>query len=117
MDSNPANAILKGALYAVFGAFPMAAIMALVYRFPIPLAGYASGVEAVVPSLYAVVFYGFLGGFGALAVAGALGGYMAFRLGRPDRTRIARLNAIIPLIFTFVGTFVLATLDKIVGRW
>ena len=48
--------------------------MALVYRYPIPFAGYKSGVDAMLPSLLAVVFYGLMGGFVALGIAGAISG-------------------------------------------
>lgn len=61
-----------GALAAIIGAFPVSALFALMYRFPIPFAGYESGLGAAMRSLVAVLMYGIgMGGFVVLAVLGA----------------------------------------------
>ena len=44
-----------GCLLAVLGAFPVAALVALVFRFPIPFTGYCSGPGAVLSSFVAVL--------------------------------------------------------------
>ncbi len=79
-----ARAMVTGAFWAVGLAFPLAAACALVYRFPVPMAGYASGPTSVSRVLLSVVFYGLLGGFPALLAAGAAAGAGAYALGQPD---------------------------------
>jgi hypothetical protein len=46
-DCTPLGAFAFGAVAACAGAFPAAAAVALVYRFPIPFRGYESGLDAV----------------------------------------------------------------------
>ena len=62
------NAIARGALLPIAWAFPLAAVAAALYRFPIPLAGYQAGWNAVALTLMATVIYGALGGFPLLAL-------------------------------------------------
>src|SRR5207247_11256801 len=66
--------IIGGALATILLAFPFAAVCAIVFRFPVPFAGYESGWSAMPHALAAVRFYGALGGFPLLAFLGALGG-------------------------------------------
>ena len=106
-----------GSLLAVLGAFPVAAVVALVFRFPIPFTGYCSGPEAVLPSLVAVLFYGCVGGFLLLAVLGAVGGLTAFLIGRPDGKKTFRLTLAFALLVDLLATLTLAVLDKIIGPW
>ncbi len=108
---------LWGALGAVVLAFPFAAICALIYRFPIPFAGYASGTTAMLRALGAVVFYGILGGFPVLLVVGALGGVAAYFLGRPDLAHIRRLTLAFAGLTALLGVGFLAILDKLIGPW
>jgi hypothetical protein len=108
---------LFGSLLAVFGAFPAAGLVALVYRFPIPFSGYESGAGAVLPSFVAVLFYGVLGGFPLLAVLGALGGLLACFIGKHDNKRINRLTLAFAILADLLGALTLAVLDKIIGRW
>lgn len=76
-----ARAMVTGAFWAVGLAFPLAAACALVYRFPVPMAGYANGPTSVPRVLLSVVFYGLLGGFPALLAAGAAAGGGGIRAG------------------------------------
>ncbi|MEX1095005.1 MAG: hypothetical protein WED34_03090 [Planctomycetales bacterium] len=108
----------KGAIISIFAAFPWAALVALVYGFPVPFAdGKPSGFAAVVPSLFAVLFYGLIGGFVVLGVAGAAAGFAASWLGRRDGDR-ARV-----LCWVFAGAasggcvVFLAVLDRFIGPW
>jgi hypothetical protein len=110
-------AILLGAASATLLAFPLAAICVLVYRFPVPFAGYASGIEAVVPVLLGVVFYGILGGFPLLATVGALGGWAAHRKGQPDQRTVRRLAVVFGGVAALLGVTFLAVLDKLIGAW
>ena len=109
--------MLRGALWAVALAFPLAAICALLYRFPVPFAGYLTGPVAVPLSLVAVVFYGMLGGFPALLTAGALGGAAAYAIGRIDVRRVRRLTLAFSALIALLGVGLLAVLDRLIGPW
>lgn len=111
------SAVLRGALWAVALAFPLAAICALLYRFPVPFAGYLSGPVAVPLALVAVVFYGILGGFPALLTAGALGGAAAYAIGRTDVRRVRRLTLAFAGLIALVSVELLAVFDKLIGSW
>lgn len=110
-------AVFRGALWAVALAFPLAAICALFYRFPVPFSGYRTGLVAVPGALVAVVFYGILGGFPALLTAGGLGGAAAHTLGRPDRQRVRRLTLVFTGLIALLAVGLLANLDKLIGPW
>ncbi len=111
------RSIVAGTLWAVLGAFPLAALVALCYRFPIPFSGYESGSAAVLSALFGVVFYGSMGGFVVLAVlvaaAGAVGHWLAGQNKRKRRWLIPALG----LGCAFAAVMTLAVLDKIVGAW
>lgn len=111
------SAVLRGALWAVALAFPLAAICVLIYRFPVPFSGYESGLAAIPAALLAVVFYGLLGGFPALLVAGALGGATAYGLGRPNAHRVHWLTVTLAGLVATIGVVILAVLDKLIGPW
>jgi hypothetical protein len=111
------RAAVLGAVFAVAGAFPLAATTALFYAFPVPLTGKLSGPSAVLPSQIAVVMYGIMGGFPVLAVAGAVAGLIAFKLGSPNRSRVGVLCAVLALVCSAAGVVLLATLDLIIGPW
>jgi len=111
------SAVLRGALWAVALAFPLAAICAVIYRFPVPFSGYESGVAEIPAALLAVVIYGLLGGFPALLAAGALGGAVAKALGGSDAQRVRRLALIFAGLVAALGVGVLAVLDKLIGPW
>jgi hypothetical protein len=111
------SAVLKGMLWAVGLVFPLAGLCALIYRFPIPFAGYESGLAAVPLALVAVVFYGIIGGFPALMAAGALGGAAAHGIGQPDPARVRLLTVTFAGLFALAGVIMLAILDKLIGPW
>jgi hypothetical protein len=107
---------LLGALIAIVGAFPLAASIALVYGFPVPFAGKMSGPEALIPSQFAVFMYGIIGGFGVLALAGALAGAIACKVG-PNPKSVAVLCVCLALLFSAGCLALLANLDLIIGPW
>ena len=109
--------MLRGAFWAVALAFPLAATCALLYRFPVPFAGYETGLTAVPGAILAVVFYGVLGGFAALLAAGALGGAAAYALGRSDVQRVRWLTLAFAGLMALLGVGLLAVLDKFIGPW
>ena len=108
--------MVGGALWSIGLSFPIAASMALVYRFPIPFAGYKSGDDAVIPALMAVVFYGLIGGFVALGIAAAIGGLVIGLLPGTRRSKHILLFGC-SAAFTTCGLYVLAILDTIIGPW
>ena len=107
-----------GTLCSIVGSYPMGALCALLFRFPIPFGGYASGVDAVIPTLLAVTVYGVLfGGFMVQGLLGGLAGLLARRRGGPDRRHTWRLCALYGLAASLPGVVILAVLDKIIGPW
>lgn len=108
----------KGALMGVVATIPLAIVCALLFRFPVPFAGYLSGPRAILPVLIAVFFYGVLfGGFVVQALLGGVGGLLAEHIGAPNRDRIARLCIVFSSIGASIGVVALAVLDKIIGPW
>ena len=109
---------IAGAIVAILLSFPCAAAIALIYRFPIPFGGYASGIDAVPLAMMAVGFYGVT--FGGFVVVGVLGGVVAALVARrlwPGR-RSSRGMILIPsFVIAFCATFTLAILDKLIGSW
>ena len=105
---------LAGAAIAVAATFPLAALAALVFRFPIPFGSYMSGLRAVVPALFAAAFYGVLGGFVVQALLGGIAGVMAARSGAPDRRRAVLTYAVLAAL---PGVLILSVLDWIIGPW
>ena len=107
----------RGALFAIVLSLPLAALCALVYRFPVPFSAYESGVAAMPRAFGAAIFYGLLGGFVVLAIAGYLSGRLAMRLGAGDAQKAARLTLLFSGMVAFAGVFTLAILDKLIGPW
>ena len=106
--------LLAGAAIAVAATFPLAAIVALVFRFPIPFASYMSGPRAVVPALFGAAFYGVIGGFVVQALLGGIAGVMASRSGAPDRRRAVLTYSVLAAL---PGVLILSVLDWIIGPW
>jgi hypothetical protein len=111
------GAIIRGALLATVLAFPLAAICAALYRFPVPFAGYQSGLAAIPSVLTGAVFYGFLGGFPVLLMGGALAGTAAYTLYPTDQHRMRRLITVFAGGVAATCVALLAILDKLIGPW
>ena len=109
--------VVLGALAAVGLSFPVATLMALVFRFPIPFSGYASGIAAVVPAMFAVLFYGIVGGFALLGLLGGVAGAIVFHRKAGKGRPYWRPVVLSCLAIDVVALFVLAILDKLVGQW
>jgi hypothetical protein len=105
--------VVGGALIAILASFPLAALTALVFRFPIPFGGYVSGPEAVGPVLYAVGFYGLLGGFFVQAVVGGVAALVASR--SAPRGSMRWVAAAVAA--AWAGVLLLSILDWIIGDW
>ncbi len=112
------RATLRGAWIAVIAALPIAALLGLLFRFPVPFGTIEGGIVHVIPSLFAVVFYGvFLGGFVVLAIGGAIGGVVAYFACHADRSSVLRLTNFLAIGFSSVALFLLSILDWIIGPW
>lgn len=110
--------ILLGTTSSIFFAIPLAGFTAIVYRFPVPFAGYLSGPDAFLPAVMAAVFYICLGGFIVLGAAGVvmslLVGACAPQLDDGPRLGLVLLGA---AAIAELGVLVMAVLDKIIGNW
>jgi hypothetical protein len=107
---------LLGAVVATAAAFPAAALLALVYGFPVPFAGKLQGPDAMVPAMFAVVFYGVMGGFIVLPLLGTLAGVIADRSSVDAST--AQFRTIMAGLTIALGcAALLATLDVFIGPW
>ena len=95
-------------------SFPLAALAALVFRFPIPFGSYMSGIGAVIPALFAAGFYGVIGGFAVQAILGGAAGVMAARTGAANRRRAVLTCAVLAAL---PGLLILSILDWIIGPW
>lgn len=117
MKSKMYKGTLLGALLAVVIAFPVAAILALVYRFPVPFAGYMSGVSAIGYAMGGVVFYGLIGGFPLLAILGGLTGSIVSNAAARESKLPWKWIMLLCVLIDLAVLFVLAILDKIIGPW
>lgn len=106
-----------GAMFAILLSFPCAAVITLLYRFPIPFGGYASGLDAIPIAMMAVGFYGVtFGGFIVVGVLGAVAALVSHRLAVARRA--PRGVTFVPsLVVAFCATFTLAIVDQLIGPW
>jgi hypothetical protein len=105
------TSVVVGIFGAILGAFPIAALVALFFRFPVPFGGYLSGPSAIEPSIFAVIFLGFVcGGFPLLAFLGAIGGIIAFAIGGPKKKFVLYLSLVLALAVDLVAVLVMAVL-------
>jgi hypothetical protein len=109
---------VRGAVVSVVATYPTAAVCALLFRFPVPLGGYATGLSGAALSPFAVTIYGILlGGFVLQAALGALGGFVAGRVAQGEPRRAWRLTFLSGLGAAVPGVIVLSVLDRIIGPW
>ncbi|WP_043653326.1 hypothetical protein [Nocardia thailandica] len=121
MSEIPGGVRLTSALLcgfaAVLAAPFAAAFTAAVYRFPIPLDGYARGIDEIWAAGFASLFYLVLGGGFLLAALGiGLGWALSGRYGtRPRRSYLLSVAAGVPL--ALAGAWALALLAHVIGPW
>ena len=109
--------MIAGTLWSLVSAFPITALMALFFRFPVPFGGIEGGPSRVIPAMFALLFYGVLaGGFVFIGICGAFAGFVAWRFA-PTAHQQRRIQRCLSMGFTFVLLFVLATLDWYIGAW
>ena len=106
-----------GALLTIGFAFPAAVLLVPVYRFPVPFAGYESGMAAAPDALIAVAFYGALGGFVFLGLAGTAAGVVIERSARRSGRRLLPTLCAVAAAIACAATLGLAVLDKVIGPW
>lgn len=103
------------ALLSVLLTVPLAGACALFFRFPAPFAGYLSGIEAVVPAMFAVMFYGIVFGVYLLvSLFAAAGGSFVSRMG-PYRQSMRLVGA--AFLPAAIMVVLLVTLDWYIGPW
>jgi hypothetical protein len=108
----------KGAIVGIVATIPLVELCALVFRFPVPFAGYLSGPSAIFPALISIFFYGVLfGGFIIQGLLGGIGGFVAEFFAAPDKHNLKKLCIIFSTIGASFGVLTLALLDKIIGPW
>jgi hypothetical protein len=109
--------MLQSALASALGSIPLAGLIALLFRFPVPFAGIASGPKGMVPAMFGAFFYSLLGGVFVQAAAGGMAGVLAYVIGRRGAPRMNLLTVILGLAGALPGLLVLAVLDWIIGPW
>ena len=107
-----------GALWAIAFSFPITAALGLLFRFPVPFGmGDENGIDHVIPSLFALLFYGIaLGGFIVIGGTGALVGLIT-RLYVNETRSQKRYTRWIAGIATGILLLIFATIDWIIGLW
>lgn len=109
---------VSGAIWSAVSAFPIAGFLALVYRFPVPFAGYMSGMDAIIPSQLSVVMYGvFLGGLPLLALGAAACGAATSMIRFQSAEQSWWAARLAGMLLCFAALFVLSILDHLIGRW
>lgn len=100
---------------AAIGFCPAAAVLvAILYRFPIPLTGYQSGLGAAWPAIVGAVFYLILGGFIVIGGLGAMAGWVATRM---CPRRVVPYTLAAAFVIALLGAVSLATLEYVIGTW
>jgi hypothetical protein len=109
--------IVEGAIVGVIGSPFLAALTALVFRFPVPFYAYVSGARGMVPAFLGAIFYEALGGIVVQALLGGLGGVTGAHRGWPAHRQMHKLCIVFALICAELGVLTLATLDWMIGPW
>jgi hypothetical protein len=107
-----------GAISALISQFPVAFLLALIWRFPIPFSGYESGVLAAIRSLPGVIFLDIL--FGGFVVVPGLGAALAAlicRFSKKKETELKRICIGLGFFTALIAGIFMAVLDKIIGPW
>ncbi len=116
--------VVLSSVFSIGLTFPAAALIGLIWRFPVPMGDYTRGVEALVLAPMAVFFYLILGGFIVVPLVSMVGTILAFRFTARRTTSDPEDTAVAwPLLLaTSGGTAVacvlfLAGLELVIGPW
>lgn len=114
-DSERRRMIVKVSLFSLLLAPVAAALVGLLWRFPVPLSGYISGPQAIIIAPVATLFFLLLGGAVAIPlVAIAVHVLLTRTAGRPASSRTALLaGGTAALLFALF----MASLEFIIGPW
>ena len=111
------RSMLSASIWSIFWSFPITALLGGAFRFPVPFGTIEGGLDHVLPSLFALAFYGVLmGGFLAIGFAGAISGLIAHHIAGTTHQRRLLVRCL-PAISSFGLLFLLATLDWYIGQW
>ena len=109
--------VFNGVFVAMASTVPLAALIALFFRFPVPFVGHMSGVAAVLPALMAVAVYGgLMGGFILVGIAGAIAGMLASFI-VDDALRRIWLMRCLSVLSSLIILLAFATLDRVIVTW
>ncbi|WP_227982612.1 hypothetical protein [Nocardia spumae] len=108
---------LWGAVVAICSAPFAAALVASLYRFPIPFGDYARGLNEALNAALASIFYLVIGGIVPLALAGAIAGFLLARRNVRGRARCLALTAATGFAMACVCALLLALLEYAIGPW
>jgi len=98
--------------------FPTAFFLALVWKFPLPLAGYGHGLDSALMTPFAVLFYGVLtGGFVIVPALGVLCGAFAQSLCKDDIPKARILSVFLGSICALISGIFLNLLERLIGPW
>ncbi|MBB5915927.1 hypothetical protein BJY24_004839 [Nocardia transvalensis] len=106
-----------GGVAAVLTAPLAAAVVAIVYRFPVPFGEYARGLEDAGTAALASVFYLMFGGVLVLAVGGTVAGWIVQRSAGTDSARVGWASLAAAFGVALVCALLLATLEFFIGPW
>ena len=111
------RSIWTGAIWSILSAFPITALIALFFRFPVPFAGIDGGITHVIPAIFGLLFYGIaMGGFVLLGLCGALAGLVS-RIAASSPMGQRHLQRWLSVGATATLLFILATLDWYIGPY
>ena len=116
--------VVRSSVFSIGLTFPAAALIGLVWRFPVPFGGYTEGVEALVLAPQAAFFYLIFGGFIVVPAMSMTATIVAFRLAtrRAPSAAVPTATAWRLLLATSAGAAVafalfLAGLELVIGPW
>ncbi len=111
------RSMMTGCIAALISMFPVASLLALLWKFPLPMGGFAQGPRAALLAPVAALFYGLFGGFLVVPALGAASGALAFKLTSGDTGRARRLSIVLGVLSAVAAGVFLNVLDKIIGPW
>ena len=111
------HSVLRCCFWTYLVSFPTAALIGLAFRFPIPFGGYYSGVEAVIPSMFAVAFYSFFGLLPAMLFCGLIAGTFVPVHRAGSKIWPSKLELKVSVVGALMPLGGLSVLDKIIGPW
>ncbi|KAA8888805.1 hypothetical protein F3087_07265 [Nocardia colli] len=107
-----------GAVAAVVLAPLAAALVAIVYRFPVPMAeDYARGFGGAGDAALGSVFYLILGGALVLAILGGIGGFVTARFAQLNARRAQFRTLAVSAGISLLAASALAVLEFFIGAW